>query len=761
MGRRKRSRARRSDPQSPPAAVAAAGSRLRIGVAGLVVLGLVVCGALAVLLSRQRTPPVNVLLVTIDTLRADHVGCYGDAKAATPSLDRLAARGTRFAAAIAHVPLTTPSHASILTGLTPLRHGIRDNGGFALPDGIPTLASVLKQSGYRTAAFVSGFPLDRRFGLGRGFDLYDDRLPYGDDPRRAAYVERRADATTDAALRWLGALEGKDARPWLAWVHYFDPHAPYEPPAEYRTRFADRLYDGEVAFVDAQIGRLVGWLEAGRLRDRTVVLVTADHGESLGEHGEDTHGVFVYDATLKVPWIMAGPGIPEGRTAGTVARGIDVTPTLLDLAGKPAPRSMEGRSLRDAARRGLPDAPAYIESRFTDLQLGWAPLHGWRTAAWKLIDAPRPELYALASDPGETANRFEREPATASRLRRSLEAARAVATPDAAHAVDREALERLRTLGYVGSGEGAVAGTGARDPKDAISLLRRIERGLAEARSNPELAIRELSSALGEDPRMALARRYRAIAEAERKDFSGAIADLQQLAADGRESGDDLVLLGECLWRAGRSEEALPVLERATRRLPGAPEPRLARARALRSLGRDEEAARSYEQILAQSPDQPEATRGLADLALARGELDRAAALYETIRRADPDDVGALVKLGVVAMRNGRLDDAVGLFRRAVALGPSNPEALLDLGGALARTGRAVEAVPLLERAVELGPRTTVALNSLGFARLESGNAKGALATLRASLALDPRQPQVASVVAQLAAGKVPTGAGQ
>jgi arylsulfatase A-like enzyme/Flp pilus assembly protein TadD len=724
---------------------------------------LVVAGALGgfFFLASKRSP-VNVLLVTVDTLRADHVGCYGYGAAATPGMDALAARGTRFATAIAHVPLTTPSHASILTGLTPLRHGVRDNGGFALPAGTPTLARLLKDAGYRTAAFVSGFPLDRRFGLEIGFDTYDDRLPYGDDPRRAAYVERRADATTEAALRWLSSLDLAGA-PFFAWVHYFDPHAPYEPPAEYGARFADRPYDGEVAFVDAQLRRLLEWIDRRRLTGRTLVLVTADHGESLGEHGEDTHGVFVYDATLRVPWIMAGPGVLPGRVASTVARGIDVTPTLLDLAGSRVPASVEGRSLRGAAAEALPDAPAYVESQFAHLQLGWAPLHGWRTARYKLIDAPRAELYALAADPGETTNRVASERETAARLHRALEAALQTPAPDAARGMDSDAAARLRALGYVAAGQtpaggasSAGAGRPARDPKDGIALLRLVERGLAEARANPDLAIRELSAAIEEDPAMALARRYRAIAQAERKDFAAAISDLQALERDGRDTGDDLVLLGECLWRTHRAQESLAVLDRAVRRLPGSPEPLLGRARALRSLGRDDEAASAYEQILARVPDQPEAMRGLADVALARGDAARAAALYGKIRAADPGDVGALVKLGVLAMRDGQLEQAIASFREAVARDPRNPEALLDLGGALARSGRPAEAVPYLERALQAGPRTPVALNSLGFARVESGDLRGALEALRASLALDPRQPQVAAAATALAGGRMP-----
>ena len=290
----------------------------------------------------------NVVLVTIDTLRADHVGSYGNAAAATPNLDALAARGVRFQTAVAHVPLTGPSHASILTGLTPLAHGFRDNGGYALGTAVKTAAEDFRAAGYRTAAFVSGFPLDRRFGFDRGFETYDDHLPRGNDRRRTPYVERRGDATTDAVLRWFSAPPAP-AAPFFLWVHYYDPHAPYEPPGELAGRFRDAPYDGEIAFVDTQLGRLVQALEQKGAMAGTVLLVTADHGESLGEHGEGTHGIFVYDATLRVPFILAGPGVAAGRAAATVARGIDVLPTLLDYAGLSASPALEGRSLRPAA----------------------------------------------------------------------------------------------------------------------------------------------------------------------------------------------------------------------------------------------------------------------------------------------------------------------------------------------------------------------------------------------------------------------------
>jgi choline-sulfatase len=693
-----------------------------------------------------RTRP-NVLLVTIDTLRADHVGSYGGRDADTPVLDALAARGVRFATAIAHAPLTAPSHASILTSLLPPAHGVRDNGTFVLPAAPTTLAEVFRAAGYRTAAFISGFPLDHRFGFARGFETYDDHLLRGADSRRASYVERPAAATTRSAVDWLRASPA----PWFAWVHYFDPHAPYEPPADLAVRFAARPYDGEIASVDRELGRLLA--AAGTGEGRTLVLVTSDHGESLGEHGEATHGVFVYDSTLRVPWIMAGPGVPRGRVSEVVARGIDVSPTLLDYARLRVPGAMQGRSLRPAAEgRPMEDAPAYAESLFCQLSLGWAPLYAWRTARWKLVDAPRPELYDLAGDPAEARDVSTSHPRDVDGLRAGLRHALEVRTPEASTAPGAETRERLRALGYVG-GTAPPRPTG-RDPKDGIALVERLERGMAEARSQPAVAVEELTAVLAEEPEAPLARRYRAIAYQYSARYADAVADIRALEARGPLSLDDLTVMAESLRLGGRYEEALVALDRAARTDPRAPEPPLLRARTLRAMGRTEEAATALRQTLALDPGNAEARRGLAELALERGAVDEAASLLEASVAADPTDAAAIVKLGVARMRAGRVDDALALFERAVALDPGNPEALLDLAGALGKSGRSRDAVPYFERAIEAGGRTTAALNGLAVARLESGDTAGAARALRESLEVDPRQERIAALLRQVSGGR-------
>jgi choline-sulfatase len=696
-----------------------------------------------------------VLLVTIDTLRADHVGCYGYTNASTPAIDALANRGVRFETAVAHAPLTGPSHASILTGQIPLGHGFRNNSGFTLSPGVRTAAEDFRRSGYRTAAFVSGFPLDRRFGFDRGFDTYDDHLPKGNDRRRTPYVERFADATTDAALRWLNASGSGGGSPsrWFLWVHYYDPHAPYEPPPDLVERYRRAPYDGEIAFVDRQLARLLGALDTRNETKRTVVLVTADHGESLGEHGEGTHGIFVYDATIRVPWVMAGPSIAAGRVSRTVARSIDVLPTLADYAGLDRLADVDGRSLRPAADgQEMSDAPSYAESLYPEMELGWAPLYAWRTSTLKFIKAPRPELYDLEHDRPETMNRLQDQRARADELARKLEETLArTPAPVAAAPVDPEAAERLRALGYVSGGRvSRLPGTALRDPKDGIRVLPSLNLGMSTARTEPQVAIRELTAVLRDDPGLLMARRTRAVAYAAAGRHDLAIADLRVLDKDGQLTPEDAIVLGDNLRFAGRLEEAALILERAERENPTFAQPLISLAEVRIQERNYAEARALCERVLKLAPDHIEALRRLGDLALLSEDFSTAAARYDRILALDAGDVAALTKAGVVRVRSGRPDQAVQLFRQAVERDPRNAEALLYLAGALASQGHPADALPYFERAVDAGPPSTMALNGLGLTRLAVGDTAGAEAAFRKSLRLDPNQPDIARTLADV-----------
>jgi choline-sulfatase len=759
-----KSRAPQGTHKSSPAARPARTRRSQVAV---IIALLLVISSIATVWMRWHAAPdgrgvrLNVLLVTIDTLRWDHVGSYGARNVATPVLDRLATSGARFETAIMHVPLTAPSHATILTGVTPLAHGVRDDGAFVLPSQLASLAKTFRNAGYATAGFISGFPLDRRFGFARGFEVYDDRLPRGDSSNRRSQTERRADATTDRAIEWLDGISQPSTQtstgtraPWFAWVHYFDPHAAYDPPAEYLAKFATRPYDGEIAFVDAQLGRLVDRLQSRNQLGHTIVLVTADHGESLGEHGEDTHGVFVYDATLRVPFIVAGPSVRRGVISKVMARGVDVMPTLLDLAALSIPANLDGRSLRPALEgHSMSDEPAYLESLLAERHLGWAAVQGLRDSRWKYIRLPRTELYDLSTDVNETANRADDQRDRLPTFSRALDAQTTAPHSSMASAVpqpDRDTRQRLSALGYLGTA-GPSTPTG-RDPKDGIGLINRLERAIAQIAVDPGSSVRELRAVLAEDPAISLAARQLAVALSATGDHKGAAEEIRRLQARKAATAEDLLLLSESLRVLGDTDGAARAMEDAARLDPRSPELALTKARTLSADGDLNAAAAEYARALELSPDHPEALVGTGRIRLAQGDLAGAAADFERVLVRDPNDLDARTGLGVVRGRQGRADEVIALLEPVVREWPTNAEALSALGAAFARSGAPGRAIPYLERAVDAGMRTPPVLNGLGFARLEAGDRAGAIAALRASLSLKPDQPAIARVARELMA---------
>ncbi|HEX6322490.1 MAG TPA: sulfatase-like hydrolase/transferase, partial [Vicinamibacterales bacterium] len=471
----------------------------------------------------------NILLVTIDTLRADALGSYGGG-AVTPNLDRLASRGARFDFAHAHAVVTLPSHASILSGRYPYEHGIRDNTGYRFDQSMPTLATLLKAQGFATAAFIGGFPLDRRFGLGAGFDTYDDRLdaPSG---MEAGERERRADRVVAPALEWIGAQQGK----WFSWVHVYDPHVTYEAPEEWATRFPNDPYLAEVSWTDHALGPLLSRLS--RLDRPTLVIVTADHGESLGDHGELTHGLFAYEPVLRVPLVMAvvEPGGQQGIAGVTIrspARHVDIMPTVLEAAGAPAAPSMSGTSLLPVVNDGAADdRPSYFEAMTAAVARGWAPLRGVITGREKYIDLPIPELYNLAADAGETQNLAARDPQRARVLFNTLRTFD-TAPPARAAAETPETLERLRSLGYIGGASAQVREryTEDDDPKRLVVIEQMLARaGDAQREGRVDEAVSL----------------YRQVIERR---------------ADTEDAYRKLALV---YWRQGRAREAIETLEAA------------------------------------------------------------------------------------------------------------------------------------------------------------------------------------------------------
>jgi arylsulfatase A-like enzyme/Tfp pilus assembly protein PilF len=581
--------------------------------------------------------PRNVLLVTIDTLRADRVGAYGWEAARTPAMDALAGRGVRFDQAFATAPITLTSHASLLTGLYPPGHGARHNGVRA-GTAPATLATALAARGFATGAFVAAFPLDRRFGLHRGFEVYSDVMPRGSDGRLRH--ERPGSVVVDEALAWLAARAGG---PFFLWVHLFEPHAPYEPDPSRgaggaAATPADR-YDDEVARADVEVGRLLAALSPSQ--DTTLVIVASDHGEAFGEHDEYGHSLFVYDTTLRVPLIMAGPGVPAGRAVTAPVSLVDVVPTVLDLLGEP-PLEVDGISLV-AAMRGepTPSRALFAESFAPLLDFGWSSLRSVRREGMKFIAAPTPELYDLAADPGETRNVLASRSAEGTDLgalaeRYSAAEFSGASDKEAPSAADAEARRRLEALGYVSGGRSAGGAAIPRpDPKDRKALASRIalvasgelagaalrsalegivreDPGNGQAHMRLGFVLLEAGDCAGAEPHFRAAREAR-VASADpslglagclfaRGDLGGAQRALEE--GDAIEPGNPVVQanLGAVALAQGRVEAALTALRAAIDLAPEFHEARFNLARAYAQAGRREEATREARELLARLP---------------------------------------------------------------------------------------------------------------------------------------------------------------
>ena len=604
------------------------------------------CGLLFTAACRAQAPPTadsantaqNLLLITIDTLRADRVGAYGDGLARTPALDSLAQRGVTFANAFAPTPITLPSHASLMTGRYPAGHRSRHNG-MRLDLAVPTLAERLSRAGFATAAFVGAFPLDRRFGLIKGFQTYGDRLPRGADGRPAN--ERPGSAVVDEAIAW---LQRQSSGRTFLWVHLFEPHAPYGNPRSGQS--PEARYRDEVAEADRQIARLMAAL--GDRQASTLIVATSDHGEAFGEHGEISHSVFVYDTTLRIPLIVAGPGVKSAARINQTVSLLDVAPTVTKMLGVTT-MDADGIDLSSALGGKEPgDRVLYAETFAPLLDFGWSPLRAVREGGWKYIDAPKPELYHVANDPTEASNVAAGERPRVVSMQAQVQRFSSADVPVTPQ-TDPESLARLQALGYASGGRGH-RGAARPDPKDKRELAARIARVtsgelagdaleralrdiLAEDPDNPQANLR-LGHVLIASNRCpdAMPRLRKAIAaklpsadahlglagcQVARRDFTGAIATLRE--AEQIEPGNPIVVanLGLVLSDAGRPAEAIDPLQRALTTDPDLHQARFGLAIAFARAGRRAEAARMAEELLrrlpANAPQRPEVQRLLQE----------------------------------------------------------------------------------------------------------------------------------------------------
>jgi arylsulfatase A-like enzyme/Tfp pilus assembly protein PilF len=675
-----------------------------------------------------QPPPVrdNILLVTLDTTRADRLGCYGYAKARTRHIDRLAAEGVRFEHAFSPAPITLPAHASILTGLYPFEHGVRNNGNFYLSERFDTLATRLSTYGYPTAAFVSAFVLDRRYGLARGFDVYDDRMQVPPAQVVSLEAERRGDRTELALAAWLDQ-QAAGGRPFFAWLHLYDPHEPYRPPNPFRDAFADSPYDGEIAFTDAIVAAVLDRLSQLGMIDHTIVAVIGDHGESLGDHGEETHSMFVYDAAIRVPLLLWRPGrLPAGRVISEPVRATDLAPTLLELVGAPPLEVPHGRSLLPAingtASRDAP--PIYAETYLPRFYLNWAPLLTLRDDRWKFIDAPKPELYDLSNDAAEYENLTAAQPRTAEAMRVALERLTGGSTGSMnSGRLDQETVEKLAALGYVGVGaatDAAPQNAAERDPKDVIGLFNRLRRANSAVRDRRFAdALPILHEVLAEDPRNAFAQLVLGSAYMGMEEYRTAIEQYRKYLAIVPTSSYAHQWIAICYVRLGDQENALREAAAALTLDPKSADAHVLRGGILASRGRYDDALSELRAAVDTDPTKPMVRLDLARVLDEAGRRDEARTEYRTILSQQSDYTPALTGLGALEARSGRLDEALELLRRSVEIDPSQDTTRFDLARTLEQQGRRREAADEYRRLAK-EPGTSHAVREAAAARLSA-----------------------------------------
>jgi choline-sulfatase len=679
--------------------------RTRRGVTGLLmaVAGYAVWWGVA--REPDRVTPRNVLLITIDTLRADAIGAYGNGAATTPWIDRLAAGGVRFNVARAHNVLTLPSHANILTGRLPVDHGVRDNAGFRLPAAEATLATRLKARSFHTGAFISAFPLDSRFGLSRGFDVYDDA--FVDAVPRPAFLEqeRAATDTVAAAARWLEERK-KMAEPWFGWLHLYEPHYPYAPPAAYASRFSSDPYAGEVAATDAALGPLLQPILDAGMRTDTMVILTADHGESLGDHGEATHGIFAYEATLRVPLVFYYPPLLTPGVVDVEVTHVDIVPTILETLGMPPVEGLRGRSLAHLSRERSDDPASYFEALSGSLNRGWAPLSGVVSNGMKYIDLPIPELYDLRADPGERHNLAEARPQELAERRERLRSFEKLAV----RRVDEtsEVKERLRSLGYLASSASDVRRTylAADDPKRLIGLETVLQEivDLYLAGDTPQ-ALARARALVAQHPDMRAALLQLAHLERESGNLPNAIEALRHALKVHPGDAEAASLLGAYLTAANRSGEAAGILQPYARLPDADPQVLIALALAHARSGRFADARQTIDKARGQDPSNAMLLVTQGTVELMAGRRPEARAAFESALALNPGIARASSSLAALAVEEGRPEESLVHWRRAIAVDPVECEKLLAVAVSLARAGRSAEARPYFQLFVEAAPQ--------------------------------------------------------
>jgi arylsulfatase A-like enzyme/Flp pilus assembly protein TadD len=702
----------------------------------------------------------DILLVTLDTTRWDYLSCYGKGRARTPHMDAVARDGVLFTNAFTTVPVTLPAHTSLLTGLYPPSHGVRNNGMYALDPDVPTLAGILSRGGYRTSAVIGAFVLDSQFGLDAGFGLYEDQFPGGDGGKPGfAYAERNADSVTDKAI----ALFESESPPSFFWVHYFDPHYPYAPPPDFAKEYPGDPYAGEVAYVDDCVGRLLRAFEDRTQGTDPLIVIVGDHGEDLGDHGEMSHGVFLYDSTVRIPLIVCSPGrLPAGVQCVEPVSIVDLFPTILAIAGIGSrDLRVEGRSILPLLEEGTaPERPLYLETLAPFENMGWSPLSAVIAAGFKYIKAPTGELYDLEADPGEEENLLAVNPQSGGEMSERMEALldsldRTFSPRGEAKVgvMDEETRRKLESLGYVvGYGD---AGEGLKDPKDMLPVLAEEQKGLTLHEAGEYAAAEDaFAEALAHDPTNVTLLNYRGLSlfALGRMEEARAVWHQALLLSPGYLN---LRLnLGMVQLAAGEPDSALASYEKVLATNPRYVQALVGKGRALRAKGRHAEAEEVFAQAVEYSPGNAEARfwRGISkkeggDATGALRELEEASRLDPALEEAAREramvlaDLGRLeeareileelasgntsarrfVDLGYVLERAGRLDEALRAYMEAARLAPDSYMAHNNAGSVLDRLGRIAEAENCFRRALAIKEDFPEAHYNLGFLQMKLG----------------------------------------
>lgn len=685
----------------------------------------------------KRQKDLNVLLLTIDTLRADRLGyCGYDIE--TPHLDSLAFGGTAFFNAVCQVPLTLPSHASILTGTNPPFHGIKNNGHYINKE-MMTLTEILKKSDYVAAAFVGAFPVDSQFGLDQGFDHYDDEYntpeylqPHG--------PQRLAEAVFASAAQW---LRENSKMKFFVWIHYYDPHDPYLPPPPFDQKYKDRSYDGEIAYTDIYVGKLIALLAEINILEKTLVVVVGDHGEDLYEHNEPGHGIFLYDTTLKVPLIMNCQGIiPEENKISQQVRTVDIMPTILDIIKIDTPKFVQGRSLIPLIQGKELNLESYAETYFPLISNGWSELKAIRTDEWKYIQAPKPELYNLEDDPGELKNMLAVNGRVARDLKKRLERFEeetSLPKKSAAKALSPEAREKLMTLGYV-AGSVPENAKNRRDPKDMVSIIKDISQGLHSFRQGRlEEAERILIEIRKKDAQNPLVLRMLGNIYQKRKEWDKAIEILEVAVRANNTDVDSFHHLAVSYFENNDIEKAMDIARIVLDLHPNYLKTLLFLASVHKSINQAEKALGYLERALEVDPTNLEIRLEYAEMLIRHEDYEEAAEILNDMIRQEPAFDLSYLALSSLYEKTKQWDKAIEVLERAVAIDTKNAKSLTKLAQYLQRADQYERSMEILRKAIERKPDDPEALNYQGIYYWNSGQYDKAIGLFKSVISLDDK----------------------